>query len=147
MRVVLDTNVLVSGAAGFLNPRSKPRKILQSWKANEFQLIISNPILLEVASTLQKPYFDHKLSTEQITSFLNLLKKEGNLIRITTSVSGVATHPEDDLILATAMSGKADYLVTGDKPLRKAVPLYKGVKLVTPDEFLKVLERLGEFDP
>lgn len=140
-RVVLDTNVLVSGAAGFLNPQSNPRKILQCWRANEFQLIISNPILSEAASTLQKPYFTHKLSSEQIISFLNLLKKKGKLIRITASVSGVATHSEDDLILATAVSGKADFLVTGDKPLSKAVPIYKGVKLVTPDEFLKVLEK------
>lgn len=115
MRVVLDTNVLVSGAAGFLNPRSNPRKILQSWKANKFQLIISKPILSEVVSTLQKPYFISQLSTEQIVNFLMLLEKKGNLIELTTTVSGVATHPEDDLILATAVSGKADYLVTGDK--------------------------------
>lgn len=141
IRAVLDTNVLVSGAAGFLNLQSNPKKILQSWKAKEFQLIISKPLLAEVVSTLQKPYFMNQLNTEQITSFLILLKEKGNLIRITTPVSGVATHPEDDLILATAVSGKVDYLVTGDKPLRKVVPIYKGVKLVTPDEFLKILEK------
>lgn len=141
IRVVLDTNVLVSGAAGFLNPRSNPRKILRFWKAKEFQLIISKSLLAEVVSTLQKPYFMNRLHAEQMTSFLTLLKKKGNLINIMTRVSGVATHPEDDLILATAVSGKADYLVTGDKSLRKAVPKYKGVKLVTPDGFLKVLKK------
>lgn len=64
------------------------------------------------------------------------------MLKVTEFVSGVATHPEDDLVLATAVSGKADYLVTGDKPLRKTVPKYQGVKLVTPVEFLKVLEKV-----
>ena len=58
---------------------------------------------------------------------------------MTAEVHGVATHPEDDLILATAVSAKADYLVTGDKKLRE-LGSYQGVSIVSPREFLDILE-------
>jgi len=52
----------------------------------------------------------------------------------------VVTHPEDDLTLATAVSAKADYLVTGDQPmLRKVGNTYQGVNLITPIAFLAML--------
>jgi predicted nucleic acid-binding protein len=57
------------------------------------------------------------------------------------SVQGVATHPEDDPILATALSAGADYLVTGDRRLRDRVPLFRGIPLISPSEFRDVLSR------
>jgi uncharacterized protein len=59
---------------------------------------------------------------------------------ITVSVSGVATHPEDDLVLAAAVSAKVDYLVTGDANLRK-VDRFQGVNILSPREFLFLLEQ------
>jgi predicted nucleic acid-binding protein len=55
----------------------------------------------------------------------------------------VATHPEDDLVLATAVSAHADYLVTGDRKLQR-LGSYQGVRILSPREFLAVLapERL-----
>jgi predicted nucleic acid-binding protein len=58
---------------------------------------------------------------------------------ISVEVHGIATHPEDDLILATAVSGRADYLVTGDRQLL-ALGSYQGVRIVTPRDFLAILE-------
>lgn len=55
----------------------------------------------------------------------------------------MATHPEDDLVLATAVSAQADYLITGDAMLRK-LRTYEGVSIVSPREFLDVLEVDGE---
>jgi predicted nucleic acid-binding protein len=53
-------------------------------------------------------------------------------------VQGVASHPEDDLILATAVSAQADYLVTGDRQLL-ALGRYQGVEIVTPRAFATIL--------
>ena len=61
------------------------------------------------------------------------------MLVITTSVSGVATHPEDDLVLATAISGKADYLVTGDRQLLK-LQEFEDVSIVSAAEFLLILQ-------
>ena len=60
-------------------------------------------------------------------------------VPVTAQVQGVATHPEDDLILATAISGNADYLVTGDRQLL-ALGSYGGVRIVTPRDFLAILD-------
>jgi predicted nucleic acid-binding protein len=53
-------------------------------------------------------------------------------------VQGVASHPEDDLILATAVSAQADYLVTGDRQLL-ALGEYQGAQIVTPRAFATIL--------
>jgi predicted nucleic acid-binding protein len=60
-------------------------------------------------------------------------------VEITVEVRGVATHPEDDLILATAISARADYLVTGDRQLQ-ALGSYQGVQIVSPRQFLTILQ-------
>lgn len=114
---VLDTNVLLAGFAGVLIPTSTPGRILASWMAGHFQLLISDPLFDEVARNIVKPYFRRRLTASQIAANLALLANEAHFIAITVPVSGVATHPEDDLILATAVSGGADYLVTGDARL------------------------------
>ena len=58
---------------------------------------------------------------------------------ITVTVNGVATHPEDDLILATALSGQVDYLVTLDQQLLR-LGSYGGVAMVSPAAFLSILD-------
>lgn len=135
---VLDTNVLVSGT---ISATTTPGQILDAWHSNEFELILSQPIINEVHQVLQKPYFQKHLESNEITSFVDLLQNEAILTPITTTVHGVATHPEDDLVLATAVSAKADFFVTGDKPLlQKVGKSYQKVSLVTPREFLQILK-------
>ena len=116
---VLDTNVLASGIAGFAHRASPPGQILRAWRHDLFELIVSEHILDELARTLQAPYFLRRLTHEQIAQVLVLLRSQGALTDITSQVHGVASHPEDDLILATAASAKADYLVTGDGKLQR----------------------------
>lgn len=138
---VLDTNVLASGIVAFHKP-TPPAQILGAWRAGEFQLIVSTHILDELKSTLEKPYFAKRITPQQVTGTITLFKEEAIVTRITTVLQRVATHPEDDLALAAAVSAKADYLVTGDQPLlRKVGNSYQGVKLVTPVNFLKVLPK------
>jgi len=60
------------------------------------------------------------------------------LVPITVEVRGVATHPEDDLVIATAVNAGADYLVTGDKELL-AVGAYQSVTIRNPRAFLELL--------
>jgi len=136
--VVLDTNILVSGTVTASTP---PGQILNAWHDGQFELVVSTHILSEVERTLQKPYFKNKLTPQAITNFVDLLENETTVTLITIKVHGVATHPEDDLILATALSAKADYLVTGDGPLlTKVGKSYQGITIVTPKDFLKILQ-------
>ena len=136
----LDTNVLVSGFAGSASLSSVPGEVIRRWEAGQYQLITSEPILEEVARTLQKPYFLAVLTTAEIDQATEALRRRSLVTPITAQVSGVATHPEDDLILATAVSAPADYLVTGDGQLQR-LERYQQVTILTPRAFLNLLDQ------
>jgi putative PIN family toxin of toxin-antitoxin system len=137
MRAVLDTNVL---ASGLLSRTSTPGRILELWTFDRFELLISLPILDEIERTLNKPYFRERLSRGQIIAALELLQREAHVISISTTVHGAATHPEDDLILATAVSGNSDFLVTGDAQLLR-LGEFQQVVICSSSAFLALLER------
>lgn len=142
IKALLDTNVIVSGFVSFKHPERPPAQILHAFKVGLFELIISEDILVEVSETLQDPYFRSRLTPEDITEALTLLSEETTVTSVTAKASGVSTHPEDDLILAAAVSAGVDYLVTGDGPLlRKVGNSYQGMKLVTPTAFLEILQQ------
>jgi putative PIN family toxin of toxin-antitoxin system len=102
--------------------------------AGAFRLVISDPVFDEVARNMVKPYFRRQLTPRQIAANLTLLANEAQLTPITAAISGIATHPEDDAILATAVSAGADYLVTGDTKLQQ-LGSYQGVRVLSPAAF------------
>jgi putative PIN family toxin of toxin-antitoxin system len=116
MKVVLDTNILASGA---ISAAGTVSTIVDAWRSGQFKVIVSAPSLDELERTLQKPYFRRYLTEKQSSRFLKLLQRRASVSPITVSVHEIATHSEDDVILATAISAKADYLVTGDTKLQR----------------------------
>lgn len=136
---VLDTNILASGIVSAFNP---PGKILDAWRAGQFMLVTSEHILVELEHTFQKPYLQKHAGVNKVNAFMELLRDKAFVAPIIEHIKGIATHPEDDMVLATVVSAKADYLVTGDGPLlRKVGSSYKEVTLITPSDFLKVLQQ------
>jgi uncharacterized protein len=139
IRAVLDTNVLASGALGFTGGVTPPALLLHQWRAGRFRLIISDYIEKELRTTLAQPYFKRRIRSEDRELFLILFSKFVQHVEIRRRVTGVATHPEDDPILATALSAGADYLVTGDLRLKRRVLTFQGTPLVLAAEFLDIL--------
>jgi putative PIN family toxin of toxin-antitoxin system len=135
LSTVLDTNVLVVGFTGRATP---PGQLMRAWRAGLFHLVTSEHIITELTRTFANDYFRRRLTADQIARAVALLRAEATVTPITATVAGVATHPEDDFILATAVSGKAAYLVTGDKQLQK-LGSFKGVSILSPADFLKAL--------
>ena len=141
IKALFDTNVLVSGFASFKHPTRAPAQLLHALRTGLFELCISENIIAEFIETLCDRYFKRRLKPEDIDEAITLVSEECTIISITTPVQGVATHPEDDLVISAAISGKADYLVTGDQPLlNKVGNSYRGVTLTTPNDFLKILQ-------
>lgn len=136
---VLDTNVLASGFDGIARGDSVPGELLRRWRGGAFTLIISETILTELARALSYPYFARRLSAHEIDDAFLRLRTQARIQPITVSVTGIAAHPADDLILATALSARADYLVTGDRRLRTR-GAYGGTTLLSPRQFLDVLK-------
>ena len=135
IRAVLDTNVL---ASGFVSDGGTPGQLLTFWGEAAYELVVSAPILKELERTLSKPYFRERYRPDQVKKALERLQRHAVTAAVTVVVQGVATHPEDDLVLATAVSAVADLLVTGDHRLRH-VQEHQGVTILTPREFLAML--------
>jgi putative PIN family toxin of toxin-antitoxin system len=137
IRAVLDTNIIVSA---MLMPLGIPARILAAAYASVFRCLSSEAIAAEVSRTLERSRVQRKyhLDPADVARLRGFLRSDLVLTPLTVSVSGVASHPEDDLILATAVSARADYLVTGDRQLL-ALQSFQGVQIVSPREFLAVL--------
>lgn len=135
---VFDTNVIASGLVGLVRGESTPGELLRRWRAGRFDLITSRHILSERDRTLAKPYFDRAVRGSVATEALRAMRNETQVVELTYTVRGVASHPEDDLILATAVSAGAGFLVTGDGPLL-ALGVYEGVRILSPRAFLDLL--------
>ena len=142
IRAVLDTNVLASGFVEFATAERAPARLLRLWREQRFALVVSAEILTELLNTFADPYFRRQLTPEQIHAAQLLLQEEAIWTPLTAHISGVATHPEDDQILAAAVSAQAEYLVTGDKKLQQ-LGTYQGVRMISPRAFLDLLEATG----
>ena len=145
IRAIVDTNVLASGFIGFTTPASTPGAIVRAWQDDQFELVVSEPIIVELEHTFLDPYFTRRLSAQDRLDAVTLLRTQAVITAITVSVQGVATHPEDDVILATAVTyanhtASPVWLVTGDKQLQK-LDTYQEVQIVSPPDFLIVLSQ------
>lgn len=141
----LDTNIPASGARKLGDPSSSPGQVLDRWIEGEFILMCSAPIIDELTRTLNKPYFRRFLTEEQIENLIQMLLDEAVMVELSVDVHGIASHPADDLILSTAVNAGTDFLVTGDQALLRLVE-YQDVKIVTPREFLSILEQQESAD-
>ena len=142
VRVTADTNIVASGVARLrTRPDAAPVRFVRAWQAGQFTLVQSDPLLAEVDRTLANPYFTQRLPAAERQDFLALLRRRAVITPLTVTVAGIATHPEDDVVLATALSGNAQFVVTGDYQLVR-LKTYHGLILVSVHEFLATLPGL-----
>jgi putative PIN family toxin of toxin-antitoxin system len=131
-RITLDANVL---APGFTSHGSASSRLIDLWRSGAFALVLSEHVLQELARTLTDPYFASRLPREEATAILTLISTNATLTELTVDVDGVATHPEDDLVLSTALSGQATILCTRDKQLLR-LGFYLTVAILSPGELV-----------
>jgi putative PIN family toxin of toxin-antitoxin system len=142
-RATLDTNTL---ASGFVTAGGVGDRILQHWLLGHFELAISQEIIDELIGVFAKPYFRARMSDQQAAENIALLRRRATVVSITVRLSSVATHPEDDVILSLAVSAEVEYLVTGDRAFREQVGTYESVALISPRDFLTLLDAEAEAD-
>lgn len=136
IKATYDTNTLASGTTISQGPVSF---VIDAWINDEVEMITSQPLINELSRTLENSYFTSRLTTKQRQSFMNLVQERATVVPITTPIPKVATHPEDDIVLATAESGKASYIVTGDHGLQN-VKQFKDIQIVSPRSFSEILQ-------
>jgi len=130
MRIVCDTNVLISGVL-FNGP---PRKILELISRAEVENAISLEILAEAKNVLLRPKFG--LSSEQVSEFMDTFVEAFVLVTPTERVVAVKDDPDDDRILEAAQAAHARFIVSGDQHLL-SLRVWNGVEVLSPAVFVK----------
>jgi putative PIN family toxin of toxin-antitoxin system len=137
IRATLDANVL---APGFTSEIGASRQIIDRWRARKFELVVSPHLVQELARALTDRYYAARLGHDRALAIVAEVNALATLVNPTAEVRGVATHPEDDTVLSTALSGQAVILCTRDKQLLRLRD-FRGIAILSPGEFLSTLER------
>ena len=133
MRIVLDTNVLMSG---LMLPESTPGKIVSAWRKRNFYLVISEPVLEEIARVLDFPKIKKRLNwdDETISRFIVLVRFEAELVSVVGVEATVSADSNDSHLLATLLVSKTDWLITGDSDFAELAGQHP---IISPREFVR----------
>jgi putative PIN family toxin of toxin-antitoxin system len=144
MRVVLDTNVVISAT---LIRGGNEDRILRAWQRGAFELVLSPQILDEMGRALsyEKLQKFQWMKEREIITLLQMLAQESVLVSGRVPVKA-SRDPEDDKFLAAAIEGQAQYVVSGDRDLLD-VKVYRGIRIVRPAVFLRILRRAERTKP
>jgi putative PIN family toxin of toxin-antitoxin system len=131
MRVVLDTNILISA---LLVQVGNPAAIYRAWQVGLFTLLTCAEQLDELRATLRKPAVATRIKPYRAGRLVNQIKELaeniGSLPRVKRS-----PDPTDDFLLAVSEAGRADYLVTGDKSGLLALARHKATHIISASDF------------
>jgi putative PIN family toxin of toxin-antitoxin system len=134
LRVVLDTNVLVSAIIS----DGKSRELLKKGITNQYAILISDLILKELIVVLRRPKF--KISEDEAQRTILGIIRTADVVNVKTKIKAVKEDPKDDMILETAIDGSADIIVTGDNHLL-SLETFKGINVTTVEKMLTYLQK------
>jgi putative PIN family toxin of toxin-antitoxin system len=133
LRVVLDTNVLVSAIIS----DGKSRELLKMGITNQYSVLISDLILKELNIVLRRPKF--KISEDEVQRTILAIIRTADVVNVKTKIKAVKEDPKDDMIIETAIDGNADIIVTGDSHLI-ALKTFRGINVTTVEKMLAYLQ-------
>ncbi len=139
IKAVLDTNVLISS---LIASQGNPHHIFAAWKKGKYTLVISDYLLQELHHVLTYPRIAKRLpmSEAELAVILMAFAEKAEIVTVTDNLPGITRDPKDDPIVACAVAGQADYLVSGDQDIL-VLGAYEGIQMVTPAEFVQILDR------
>lgn len=130
MRIVLDTNVIVSAVLFGGNPR----RVIEAVLAGRHRLVTSGAILDEAAAVLSGDKF--RLPAEYAERVRLELLEIADMVAPKRRLRVVRRDPSDDRVIECAVEGEADFIISGDKDLLD-LKAYRGIGILSPAEFLK----------
>jgi putative PIN family toxin of toxin-antitoxin system len=139
VRIVVDLNVLVSG---IISKNGPPGQLLALWRERRYQLVISHAMIDRLADVLARP---------QLQPFLNASEAEALISELTTAAVlvepenplNLSVDPEDNIVLATAVVGKADLIATGDRQHLLPLGSIQDIPIVLPAEAVQIVLAKG----
>ena len=134
MRVVLDTNIIVSGYFG-----GALEAIIVAWKSGKFALVVSKPIVDEYLKVLRRPKF--KIESVEVDDFAALILDKAEFVIPLETIHAIAADPTDNKFLEAAVAGEANFIVSGDGHLLE-LETFRNIPVITAREFIAQLKTL-----
>ena len=135
MRVVLDTNILVSA---LLSTVGKPAIICDAWEDGHFTLLSCAQQLDEIREALKIQRIAVRIKPHSAGRFISQIKSFAEHISPLPTVKR-SPDPDDDFLLALSEAGRADYFVTGDKHGLLSLRRHKGTQIVSAGKFAELV--------
>lgn len=139
MRVVLDTNTLVSGVISAGGP---PRRLLDGARAQVFDMCSSTVLLAELLDVLSREKFASRLAKAGLTplDIVGELRRMAHMVAPDNVPRVIENDPDDDHVVACAVAAQADFIVSGDKHLHSLGEQYKGIRIVNATQALEFIK-------
>jgi putative PIN family toxin of toxin-antitoxin system len=140
---VLDTDVLV---AAFRSDAGASRQVLEAARVHRFDLLLSVPLMLEYESVLSRP--EHLAACgatrEDVSALLDELASIGKRVELVIRTRPMLPDPNDEMVLETAINGRADAIVTfNDRDFRPVAARFR-CSVVRPGEVVRGLAKEAE---
>lgn len=129
MKIVLDTNVLISGIF-FSGP---PSIIIQAWRNSKIKIILSKEILEEYQRVAEE--LSSKFSAVDIDRIIELLTIYGEVFETKDISVSVCEDPDDNKFIECAIASSSKLIVSGDKHLLN-ITGYQGISVLKPKDFI-----------
>jgi putative PIN family toxin of toxin-antitoxin system len=143
VRIVLDTNVLVSG---LISPHGTPAQVLNLCRQPSVRIILSAPLLHEVEQVIARPHLQKYLPAGASEEMLESLRIIAVVLKSPLPNVTASPDPDDNVILATALAGQADLIISGDKKHLLSLRTFEHIPICSPSEAVTALRNriLGE---
>lgn len=137
MRVVLDTNIIV---LGYLSPHAPPARVTARVQAGALTMVVSEPLLAEYARVLNYPRLVrlHQMQPKHIAAELERVRGFALLVILEHIPNVIPEDPSDNIVVATALGGEAEYVIAGDDHLLR-LGSYQGIRVLRAASFLTLL--------
>jgi len=144
VKVVVDTNIWISALVA---PTKTTAAFVEEWRKDKFCIIASEQQLLEIYEVLIRPKFLSKylIHEDEIINLVISLMERANCIPLKGDIE-LCRDPDDNMIIETAIRGKAKYLITGDKDIKDDKHILKllsqyGISVISISKFLDVINK------
>ena len=139
-RIVIDTNILVSA---ILTSEGNPAKILKLVLEGKLNLIISPAILEETRQVFNYPKLaklmeKNNITRQEVYGFLDKMSRVALITPGKLDIDVIPKDPADNKIIACALEGDADFIISGDHHLTD-LKIFQSIKIIDPAAFLKIV--------